>query len=118
MHKVNFTEARQKIADANRILILTHRAPDGDAIGSILALYHVLKRFGKDVCMGCADPVPVELTFLNGSEDVKYGSELSHFIKNHTFDLVITVDVAQVSQLGHVNEEHSQFIAQHTIINF
>lgn len=46
---VNHSEAWQKLNEADNILLLTHRCPDGDAVGSIFALYRVLRRLGKNV---------------------------------------------------------------------
>ena len=39
----------EEINQANSIVILTHENPDGDAMGSSLALYQALKNYGKDV---------------------------------------------------------------------
>ncbi len=37
----------EEINKANSIVILTHENPDGDAIGSSLAMYNILKAYGK-----------------------------------------------------------------------
>lgn len=37
----------EEINKANSIVILTHENPDGDAMGSSLALYNALKAYGK-----------------------------------------------------------------------
>jgi phosphoesterase RecJ-like protein len=37
-------------------LLVTHIAPDGDAIGSLLGLGWLLRGLGKDVTMACEDP--------------------------------------------------------------
>lgn len=42
-------EILEKIKSANNIVVLTHENPDGDAIGSSLALYQALKALNKDV---------------------------------------------------------------------
>ncbi len=52
------------------ILILTHENPDGDALGSALALYLFLKKKGKDVYVGCKDKVPHFLDFLPHVDEV------------------------------------------------
>ena len=39
----------EEINKAENIVILTHENPDGDAIGSSLAMYHALKKYGKNV---------------------------------------------------------------------
>ena len=37
----------EEINKADSIVILTHENPDGDAIGSSLAMYNILKAYGK-----------------------------------------------------------------------
>lgn len=42
----------------DKILILTHRSPDGDTIGSGYALAMALRKLGKNVKVDCTDPIP------------------------------------------------------------
>ena len=52
---------------ADRFLLTTHENPDGDALGSLLAMHHVLGTLGKDSVMFLAAkefPLPVEYRFL------------------------------------------------------
>lgn len=72
-----------------KILLLTHKNPDGDAIGSILALYLSLKKLGKDVVAVCNDPAPAVFEYL---PQIK---EISQNFANGR-DFVISLDVAQV----------------------
>ncbi len=62
--------AQQHIEQAEKIAILSHVNPDGDAIGSSLALYHYLKRCGKDACVIVPNEYPDFLKWMPGSEDV------------------------------------------------
>ena len=51
----------------NRFLLTTHEGPDGDALGSLLAMHQVLEQLGKDSVMFLAAkefPLPVEYRFL------------------------------------------------------
>ncbi len=43
------------LQDANSILLCAHIFPDGDAIGSNLAMAHALKALGKQVTVACVD---------------------------------------------------------------
>lgn len=50
-----------------RFLLTTHEGPDGDALGSVLALHHILQQLGKDSVMFLAAqefPLPVEYRFM------------------------------------------------------
>ena len=64
-------ESLKRLADeiraTDRFLLTTHEGPDGDALGSMLALHHVLKQLDKDSVMFLAAkefPLPVEYRFL------------------------------------------------------
>ena len=65
----------QEIADAIRthdsFIILSHIRPDGDAIGSQIALGHALEQMGKTVHYINEDGTPDNLTFLPGSDKVQ-----------------------------------------------
>jgi len=55
------------LASGERFLLTTHEGPDGDALGSLLAMHHVLTQLGKDSVMFLAAkefPLPVEYRFL------------------------------------------------------
>jgi bifunctional oligoribonuclease and PAP phosphatase NrnA len=56
-----------EIRAADRFLLTTHEGPDGDALGSLLAMHHLLGRLGKDSVMFLAAkefPLPIEYRFL------------------------------------------------------
>lgn len=60
-------------AEARNISIVTHMKPDGDAMGSSMAMYHFLKSIGKSPKVILNDPYPPYLSFLvseEASEDV------------------------------------------------
>ena len=55
------------LAEGERFLITTHEGPDGDALGSTLALQEALTQLGKDSLMFLAEkefPLPLEYRFL------------------------------------------------------
>jgi bifunctional oligoribonuclease and PAP phosphatase NrnA len=56
-----------ELQGADRFLLTTHENPDGDALGSLLAMHHILGAMGKDSVMFLASkefPLPVEYRFL------------------------------------------------------
>ena len=55
---------------SNNIVLLCHNNPDGDAVGSSLALYHALKSIGKNIDI-VIEKLPQKFSFLKGSEAVK-----------------------------------------------
>jgi phosphoesterase RecJ-like protein len=57
----------QELRGGDRFLLTTHENPDGDALGSLLAMHYVLRALGKDSVMFLAAkefPLPVEYRFL------------------------------------------------------
>ncbi len=81
------------IEKADRILVITHISPDGDAIGSLLGLGWALRALGKRPTLVCADPVPQPFYFLPGHQDIVREAKDS-------FDLVIGLDASDPQRLG------------------
>ena len=61
---------RAFINGVQRIVITCHKSPDGDALGSSLALCHVLRRLGKDAVIVTPDMAPKSLEFVPGVRDL------------------------------------------------
>ena len=68
--EIEFSEIIEKITSSRKIVILTHESPDGDAIGSSLAVYHGLKQLGKEVVVVC-DKFSKVFDFLDGINEIK-----------------------------------------------
>jgi phosphoesterase RecJ-like protein len=101
MNKDLVEQTRQKIEQAQRVLVCSHTRPDGDAIGSLLALGQALQDAGKYVQMVSEDGVPSALRFLPGSEQIRNQPE-------DGFDLVIVVDSSKLDRVGAVLDEVDQ----------
>ena len=98
------------IKAANRVLISTHIFPDGDALGSQLALGYALESLGKEVYLYSEEPVSYILDFLPGCD------KLITFLpeRNDHFDCAISVDCGDSRRLGAGADDlicHSPFIA-------
>ena len=63
-------EVLQQIKDRNRFVLSTHARPDGDAIGSMLALSGILRTMGKNVEVVISDAVPVIYKPLPWAESI------------------------------------------------
>ncbi len=87
----------EEINKAESIVILTHENPDGDAIGTGLALYNALKQYGKNPDI-IVPEYPRVFGFLPGAEEIKEESNIEKY------DLAISVDCATIKMLnGFVN---------------
>lgn len=89
--------ARRRIAAAQRVLLLTHLAPDGDAVGSLLGFGLALRDAGKAVVMACADPVPDLFEFLPAAGEIARAF-------SGEFDLIAALDAADPGRLGALGE--------------
>lgn len=58
------------IDNADNVVITAHMSPDGDAMGSALGLWHVLKSSGKKVKVVVPDDITKQLSFLPGFKEV------------------------------------------------
>lgn len=91
----------QFLKSANRVVISTHTRPDGDAIGSQIALGTFLKGQGKEVWMINSDPMPYNMEWLPGSKDVlQYDHSIEHVEAIASADAVIVVDTNAAHRLG------------------
>lgn len=61
---------REALDNAESIVITTHKSPDGDAIGSSLALCHFLKKKGKKVTVVVPDTFPEFLYWMEGTGSI------------------------------------------------
>lgn len=92
------TETIQNIVNEIRrnssFLVTSHENPDGDAVGSSLALASFLRKIGKDVCVHLRDPVPELYAFLPGAETV------STHIPDRDFDVAFVLDIGELRRAG------------------
>lgn len=107
MDSLNQTIA--ELRSATRIAILSHVLPDGDCIGSMLALGRALELLGKQVVLVNSDTVPEYLAFLPRSEQIV----LPAAVKNWP-SLVVCVDCSDPGRLG---EELAELVAHKRVIN-
>ncbi len=82
----------RRLLSEDDICVYMHRSPDGDTLGSALALQKVLKNSGKNVCIACSDSVPERLLFVSeGKKD---------FVPEFEPKIKVSIDVASEELLG------------------
>lgn len=69
--QIDLKDIQAQLEKADKIIITSHIHPDGDAIGSCLALYHVLKGMGKEVQVVIDDHVPDIYDILPGFGEIQ-----------------------------------------------
>lgn len=84
----------EEINKAESIVILTHEHPDGDAVGTSLALYNALKTYGKNNVDLIIPECPKTFLFLPCADEIKKES------KKEDYDLAIAVDCATLKMIN------------------
>ncbi len=86
-----------------RFMVTTHVRPDGDAIGSLLALKLILQRLGKKVDAYAQDRFPPEFDFLPGAREVS-----SKPFDSAEYDAAILLDCGDFDRVG---DDLAEFIS-------
>ena len=102
----------QAIEQAGKVLIVSHRDPDGDALGSSLGMANLLLDQGKDVWVYSAGPLPEEYGFLPGMKDVK-----NRMPEPGWADLAILLDCHQPERAGEVAEAFLPGVARLVVVD-
>lgn len=98
----------EEIKKAETIVIMAHETPDGDAIGSCLAMKVALKQLGKNADVIIRE-VPKIFDFLPGREEIKADSDVERY------DLAISLDCADFKRL--VGNEYFEKAKQTIVID-
>jgi len=78
----------QLTKSSEKVLILPSSPPDGDSIGSALALFLILKKMGKEATVVCSDPLPEVLEFLPKTNAIDDNLVTSN-------DFIVTLDCSK-----------------------
>ena len=95
-------QVSELIAGSSQILITTHLSPDGDALGSSLALYHFLKRKGKEVKLIVPNSFPYFLKWMPCADEIlvyEYNPKAGKTIFDHS-DLIFSLDYNIPKRVG------------------
>jgi len=89
----------EKIVDVidtcRNVLVASHVRPDGDSVGSALAVYHLLRDMGKDVVVYSEDEIPPIYRFLPGADRVVYSLG-----SIDCFDTAVLLDCSEIDRVG------------------
>jgi phosphoesterase RecJ-like protein len=110
-----FDDAKQLIDSAKKILIIQAENPDGDSLGSALALEEILGDLGKEISLYCDVETPKYLRYITGWDRVSQDFDTSA-------DLAIIVDTSSDTLIGkalqipgarHFLESHPVLVIDH-----
>ena len=93
-------QAAELLQQCERPLLIAHPRPDGDTIGSALALRLALLELGKSPTVACVHPLPAGLAYLPGADtfvrDVPEDADI---------DLVVAVDMSDLARTGGIYKD-------------
>jgi bifunctional oligoribonuclease and PAP phosphatase NrnA len=92
-----YKQVAEVIKKNNNFYVLTHAYPDGDAIGSQVALYQLLKLLKKNVVAICNSEIPYQYRFLPYSDEVKREPDI---IKNSNNNICFCLDCADENRMN------------------
>lgn len=109
--KTKLSKLKIAIDEAESIAIASHLNPDGDNLGSLNALYGLLKNIGKETTFILNDEIPSSFLFLPYID--KFTSPQG--LENKSFDLFIALDCGDLNRLG--DEVKQYFLSSKKTVN-
>jgi phosphoesterase RecJ-like protein len=97
-----YKEIVNEIQIANYIVITSHKSPDGDSIGSSIAMLEFCKSLGKKAIICHPDPAPDFLMWLNGTNEILSFEKNEKLVqeKIQTADLIFCLDYNEAGRVG------------------
>lgn len=102
----NIEKIRKLIETKDKIVIVTHLSPDGDAIGSSLGLYHFLNVIEKDVNIVIPNAFPEFLSWIKGNKEIVHFDKYAEFGTKliNEADLLFCLDFNTPKRVGEVRD--------------
>ena len=96
----SLAETGELLKAAKKLVIVSHVSPDGDTLGSSLALMHALRALGKDVIMNVDDDISTVYSFLPGIQEYRrFGAD-----ETIEADLLVIIDASSADRAGNAME--------------
>ncbi len=99
----SFKDISKLINKSNHIIITGHLQPDGDCLGSMLALYLYLQDIGKKVQVVLDDEIPLSFRFLPSIQEIIRPSQTLC----SQADLIIVLDASDIERIGNLSTQTS-----------
>lgn len=100
------SELKQLLTVPKNVAVFSHRNPDGDAIGSTLAMRHYLEQYGHTVHVFFPSEYPIEFEFLSGLDEALiwdiHTEECKHVLSKK--DVFIFLDFNSMSRIDKLGE--------------
>ncbi|WP_107037889.1 DHH family phosphoesterase [Brumimicrobium mesophilum] len=102
----NIAQVKEILNAAKSIVIVAHKSPDGDSVGSSLGLYHLLNKLGLKVHVCHPDPAPNFLKWMTGFDDIIDAETRFDEVneKVESADIIFCLDFNAMSRVGVMKE--------------
>ena len=91
----DLSRIRDTLLQGDSFLLTSHARPDGDSLGSQLALAGALQQLGKQVRIINRDPAPAQYAFLAGASTIEVAAAVQD-----PFDAVVVLECSDLSRAG------------------
>lgn len=110
-----YTESTSLIASAQKIIVIQAENPDGDSLGSSLALEETLGDLGKDVVLYCPVEIPKYMRYIQGWDRVvnEFDTSADAAIIVDTSADVLMTKVLETPGVRHFFESHPTLVIDH-----
>ena len=111
MNKLTMAELAALVQQPKKTLVLCHKNPDPDTLGSAFGLKHILEHYGSHVSVASCDRPSAKFSFITGGVSLDYSED--------SYERIVAVDVASPMQLGALQflAERTDFIIDHHSMN-
>lgn len=117
--KSNCKALEKLLTTHERLMIVSHENPDGDAVGSALALKLMLQKLGKDASVWLPGRFPTYYKWLFSSNTIRYFSEQSDAFLHELSEaeVLIGVDLSSLSRTGKMAPHLTGFAGKRVLID-
>ncbi len=98
--RIDVHETVSRLLRADDILIISHKNPDGDTLGSAGGLFWALKALGKTTAVFCSDPIHERYNYM----------ELELFRNQFKPMFIVSVDIAGVQLFGEAAAQYTEIV--------
>ncbi len=109
--------AADAIKDSKHAIITTHVNPDGDAVGSALALYHAITQLGKKADVIIDSTVPQYLMFLEGANKIQIYNSNKHNKAIKEADTIFFLDLNDSKRIRNMSNICLESTAKKVLID-
>lgn len=102
MININIRDLKTQLQDSKKIIVVPHKNPDGDAIGSCVAINELLKSLGHKSSIISPNNFPDFLKWMDNEDEIKIYENNPELFNNEilTSDIIFTLDFNSLSRIG------------------